>query len=484
MISIDSVPSWRLSPGFHEEPHACYAAVPKARFRSVNARFGPDPVATAEGVATDAEGDGRTVGRGGLRSPLLPGGDLVTAVLDRELMSLADRGGASNLIGARWADVAAAHAMMWPGQERPNPEDPGTPMLVDRVARLDDVPQIATAAARKGLQNPDLLLFGTCNGKRAVQAADAKFSIETARAKQVSVPVVEALLGLGRPLDPLLGSSVDQATIIPGIFLTPDYTLTHLMLERRQGILRATVREAEVVLVPVHASDFFGPMEGSGVMRLLAAVDNLPRSVDDNLLVGLYYMRLARAAIGCWLDATKPLLVFQDQPQVDEVAVEREAAERAAGERSAFQLVRRWNSDVDAIRNQRIAIDQVAMLPIGARDLRVQTTKLAEKQGYVVPSGNQVRRRLGAWYRRELRDRVGPLLPPLPDLSAALAEVARAGAAIAPELDAELARIVAELGKGQASQGDGGGPSGTVGEATGSESAASGVPGEQLGRKR
>jgi hypothetical protein len=414
----------------------------------------------------------------------LPGGNLVAAVLDRELMGLADRGGASNLIGARWADVAAAHAMTWPGQERPNPEDPSSPLLVDRVARLDDVPQIATAAARQGLQNPDLLLFGTSNGKRSIQAADAKFSIETARAKQVSVPVVEALLGLGRPLDPFLGASVDQATIIPGVFLTPDYTLTHLMLERRQGILRATVRDAEVVLVPVQAAEFFGPMEGSGVMRLLAKVDNLPVSVDDSLLVGLYYMRLARAAIGCWLDATKPLLVFQDQPLVDEVAVERETAERATGERSAFQLIRRWNSDVDAIRNQRTAIDQVAMLPIAARDLRVQTMKLAEKQGYVTPSGNQVRRRLGAWYRRELRQRVGPLLPPLPDLTATLAEVARAGEAIAPGLDAELARIVTELGRSQVAQIDGGGPRRTGDRTTGSESEVTGLPEQQLGQKR
>lgn len=383
---------------------------------------------------------------GGIRSPLLPGGDLVAAVLDRELMGLADRGGASNLIGARWADVAAAHAMTWPGQERPNPADPGSPILVERVARLDDVPQIAVAAARQGLQNPDLLLFGTSEGEQSIQAADAKFSIETARAKQVSVSVVEALLELGRQLEPVLGGPVDRAKIIPGIFLTPDYSLTHLMLERRQGILRTTVRDAEVVLVPVVATEFFASMEGAGVMRLLAAVDKLPVSVDVSLLAGLYYMRLARAAIGCWLDATKPLLVFQDQPVVDEEAVECEAAERAIGARSAFELVRRWNSDVDAIRNQRIAVDQVAMLPIAAKDLRALTIKLADKQGHIAPSGNQVRRRLGAWYRRELRQRVGPLLPPVSDLQTSLTEVARAGAAIAAGLDAELSRIVTELG--------------------------------------
>ena len=43
------------------------------------------------------------------RSPLLPGGDLVSALFDREVMGFADRGGASNLVGDRWADIAAAH---------------------------------------------------------------------------------------------------------------------------------------------------------------------------------------------------------------------------------------------------------------------------------------------------------------------------------------------------------------------------------------
>ena len=32
---------------------------------------------------------------------------MVSALFDREVMGLADRGGASNLIGDRWADIAA-----------------------------------------------------------------------------------------------------------------------------------------------------------------------------------------------------------------------------------------------------------------------------------------------------------------------------------------------------------------------------------------
>jgi hypothetical protein len=394
--------------------------------------------------------DGRSI-----RSSLLPGGDLVSAVLDRTVMGLADRGGASNLIGARWADVAAEYAMSWPGQERPNPEDPSLPLLVDRVTRLDDVPQIAAFASRHGLQNPDLLLFGICDGERAIQAADAKFSIETARAKQVSGAVVEGLLGPDGPLDRFLGVPANHTKLIPGVFLSPDYLLTHLTLERRQGILRATVHWSEVVLVPVDAGTFFGEMEGAGLMRLLSRVDGLPLPVDGSLLAGLYYMRLARAAIGCWLDATKPLLVFQDMLDVDESAVEREASARAPGAGSAFQLILRWNDDVDVIRNQRAAVEQVAMLPIANKELRAQIFAISREHQFEPPSANQVRRRLGAWFRRELRARVGPVVPPVPDLGAALDGIARAGAALTPDLPDELRRIVIELGrKGTSHPGD------------------------------
>lgn len=390
--------------------------------------------------------DRRTVDDRIVRSPLLPGGDLVGAVLDRVVMTLADRGGASNLIGARWADVAAAHAQTWPGQTRPNPGDPDAPLLVERVARLDDVPQIAAAASRRGLQNPDLLLFGTCQGTPAIQAADAKFSVETARAKQVSPSVVEGLLGLGDQLGPYIGSPGATALFIPGVFLSPDYPLTHLMLKRRKGILRTTVSRSEVVLVPVRPGAFFGAMEGAGVMHLLAGVDRLPVSVDDSLLAGLYYMRLARAAIGCWVDATKPLLVFQDQPAIEVMAVEREAAGRVLAAASAFDLIQHWNAEVDTIRNQRLAVDQVALLPMGNRDLRAQISHLAKSNGHEPPSVNQVRRRLGAWYRGELRDRVGPILPPVADLPGSLRDIARAGTEIAPRLDTELAKIVMQLG--------------------------------------
>ena len=165
--------------------------------------------------------DGRVI-----RSPLLPGGDLISAVLDRQVMALADRGGASGMIGHRWADVCADWAEQWCGNRSPVPGDSGLPLSVERVARLDARPEIARAASKRGMQNPDLLFLGTRDGTPAIQAADAKFSVETARSKQVSPGVVEALLSVDNLLSPLVGELPGNLAIVPGVFLCPDFPLT------------------------------------------------------------------------------------------------------------------------------------------------------------------------------------------------------------------------------------------------------------------
>ena len=380
-----------------------------------------------------------------VRSPLLPGGDLVAAVLDRTVMGLADRGGASNLVGDRWADVCADYAAGWAGRERPVP-DGGAPLMVERIERLDATPAVAALASRRGLQNPDLLLVGRRNGLAAVQAADAKFSVETARAKQVSPEVVLGLLGLRQELPLVFQGVHENPLLVPGVFLCPDYPLTQIMLRRRHGIVRTTVQADEVVLVPAAPAAFFAPLEGARVMAPLARVDALPVSIDASLLAGLYYFRLARAAIGCWLDATKPLLLFDDKPGPNEAKVVAEAEERAAVAESAFGLLLGWNDDVQTVRNQRAAVDQVAALPVSNRELRVEVDRLSTAIGAPEPpSLNQVRRRLGAWWRGELRSRVGPLAPPVVELPAALAAIARAGREVELHLPAELERVVGEL---------------------------------------
>src|SRR5215211_5637558 len=254
-------------------------------------------------------------------SQQLPGGDLVSALFDREVMGLADRGGASNLIGDRWADIAAAHVTTLIGAELRLHANDQEPLRIVRVERLDATPAVAAAASKRGLQNPDLLLIGQRGDQQAIQAADAKFSVETARSKQVSSEVVLGLLELRDHVPGILSGVGDGIRIESGVFLCPDYPLTHLMLRHRRGIVRTTVHREEVVLVPAAADRFWDGVQGAELIAPLAATDNLPVPPDQDLMAGVYYFRLARAAVGFWLDTTKPLLLHNDLVAVDIDAV-------------------------------------------------------------------------------------------------------------------------------------------------------------------
>jgi hypothetical protein len=384
-----------------------------------------------------------------IRSPLLPGGDIYAALFDRDVMTFADRGGASNLIGDRWADLAAAHAHGWSGGLGWIELADGETAPIDHVDRLDATPRIAAEASRHGLQNPDLLLVGGDEHGQIIQAADAKFSIETARSKQVSPEVVLGLLGLRDRLPELLPDLQDSAHIEPGIFLSPDYPLTHMVLrgDRRglRGIMRPTVEPHEVVLVPTEPARFWDGVPGARVMTPLAELDELPLRPSQSLLTGVYYFRLARAAVGFWLDATKPLLLFNDRVDLDEDAVRVEAEHRARHANSAIALIWQWDADVQTVRNQRASIEQVAGLPIPGRELRPRAAAIAESLGAEAPSANQVRRRLSGWFRAELRERVGPVNPPVANLPDVLRQIAYIGKELTPQVDRELERIVREL---------------------------------------
>jgi hypothetical protein len=398
----------------------------------------------AQLAAATEEADHRIV-----RSRLLPGGDLVTAVLNRQVMVLADRGGASGEVGRRWADMSADAVATLVGQSSPVPGGGPAPFVIERVARLDDIPRIATTASKRGLQNPDFLFVGTADGRQAIQAADAKFSVETARSKQVSPAVVEALFGLGELMRPIIGEISPEIDILPGVFLSPDYPLTEMMLRGRHGIVKATVNASEVMLIPASARAFFAPLEGASLMPVLAAVDALPIQIDASLLAGLYYFRLSRAAIGCWLDAVRPLLGLNDQITVDEAAVRAEAEVRAGRAASAFDLILSWDADVDSVRAQRAAVEQVAGLPLMSKELRGWIETASRQAGCEPPSANQVRRRLGAWFRAQLREQVGLMSPPVENFGEQLREVGRVAATLTPRLEAETRRIVAELGAQQ-----------------------------------
>jgi len=267
---------------------------------------------------------GRVVADNEIRSSLLPGGDFTSAVLNRQLMAYADRGGASGIIGDRWADHCGDVVEGWAGGVS---DVPGgrPPIQIDRVARLDAYPRIAHLASKRSLQNPDFIVIGTQEGHPAIQAADAKFSIETARSRQVSVEVLSALLALRVEMEPATGVIDPEARIEPGFFMSPDYPLTQLMMRRRYGIMRVSVHDDEVEILKVDPAAFFAGAEGVEVMRVLAGVDALPVSIDDSLLAGLYYFRVARAAIGSWVDSVRPLLQMNDRVEIDIPAIVAEA---------------------------------------------------------------------------------------------------------------------------------------------------------------
>jgi hypothetical protein len=81
-----------------------------------------------------------------------------------------------------------------------------------------------------------------------------------------------------------------------------------------------------------------------------------------------------------------------------------------------------------------------------SKELRGWIESAARQLGCAPPSANQVRRRLGAWFRGQLRERVGPMSPPVEDFGEQLRELGRVAAALTPRLAGETRRIVAELG--------------------------------------
>lgn len=380
-----------------------------------------------------------------VRSHALPGGDLVSATLNRQVMGLADRGGSSGLVGKRWADWCAEWMQSQVGSLSQVPAGTGDPFVIERFARLDDLPRIASVASKRGLQNPDVVIVGNRADRSILQAADAKFSVETARSKQVSPAVVEALLGLGSLVRSLTGDITDEIEFVPGVFLSPDFSLTHLMLQGRHGITRATVHPSEVVLVPVDPSAFFRPLQAASVIPILSALDDLPVTADESLLAGLYYFRLARATVGSWIDSVRPLLTHNDVIDVDEAALETEARRRSGEARSAFDLVLRWDADVEAIRARRAAVDQVTGLPVMTKDLRNAIDSATGGKPENGPSVNQLRRRLGSWFRGEIRSAAGPIMPDEADFSGTLQDLAAISRAVAKGLPERTAAVIREL---------------------------------------
>lgn len=376
-------------------------------------------------------------------SDIFPGGSLLAAIFDRDLMRLSDRGGASGMIGDRWAEICAetiAHGSYRDGQSLA--PDPGS---VTRAVRLDDIPAIAAAASRRKLQNPDFVLLGGDDARPWAQAVDAKFSAETARSRQVSAAMLEELLSIGPVVSEQVGDLAADIELRDGWFLCPDYSLTHYMINQRRGTHRIAVTRRELALIPVTAPAFLSGIEGRPLVELFATIDGVARQCDESLLLTLYELRIARAAVACWLDQNRPLLGPKELVALDLDAVEASARERARGGRSGWSVIARWDDDAEETRRQRLAVDHVAAVPVSGAELRREIEEAAAAVGVEAPSANRVRRRIGAWYRDRLLEAVGPLLPPVADFGSVLDALGQHARALRADVASETTDIILEM---------------------------------------
>lgn len=378
-----------------------------------------------------------------LKSPVFPGGSLLQAIFDRDLMRLSDRGGASGLIGDRWSDMCSEAMGDWPGA---SVHALGQDVQIDRVVRLDAVPAIARTASRKKLQNPDFIVVGESDSGPIGFSADAKFSIETAGASQVSSDALKALLEIGPVLTDTLGALEDETSITDGIFLSPDYSLTHYMLGRTRGYRSVSVDPAHVTLLPVTAVGFFKPVEASALIPLYADADGYGEESRRSLLAALYYFRLVRAGIGCWYDEHGSLLIPKQKPELDLVAVDARAHELAGTAMSGWEIVEQWDVQAETVRAQREAVTQATSAPIVSRELRTQLEVAARSAGVTeMPSLNKVRRRIGLWFRDKLIEEFGLIMPPVQNFPEVLQQLTGRANELKPDLERMTKQIISEM---------------------------------------
>ncbi len=385
--------------------------------------------------------------KGNIRSDLLPGGSLISAILDRRLMMWSDRGGASRYFGDRWSEQCTSALESWVGTEQPLRS--GEPFELEAVIRLDSNPQIAIQAGRHKLVNPDFVLYGRRrDGELVVRAADAKFAVDTIKPVQVSAEALEALLavegGLVREtIEQQVRTLLDhEIAVEPGVFVSPISPLTDFLLPRVASGPRAKIHPDDVILIPVDPVEMFQGLPMTPLVGPLARIDRLPVSPREHILSAMYYFRVACACFWMWAEEHAPILSLEPAPGGTAATVGPEVERRARRQESAFGLVSQWMDEIDEVARARRSFYDVARMPVAMRDLRtmVEAAGRTGERGLI----RQVRGRLEQEYRQLLVEEVGevPSRPsrPLPDI---LLDVARANKRLAPELKDLAARLVA-----------------------------------------
>jgi hypothetical protein len=324
----------------------------------------------------------------------------------------------------------------------------GRPLIVNRdlhgslsaVADIDAIPGLASFASNRALQNPDFLLTLQAEDGPILVAADAKFSIETAKPRQVSAEMLTALLeSPGTPVE----ADVDvRGRERDGFFIAPDYEVTRLVLDGAVGILRTAIPSHQAYLIDISPERLFARPDLPPMLDTLAGMDGSPDAWRSDLVAALYYGRCAFACAGCRVDESKPLLGTTDASQTAP-DLGRELDRRAIRARSAWRLVQWWDRDAEAVRAARVSVHQAADLGVPNRELRALVEQEAKRQGKEAPSMSRIRRELAYWTNQELANRFGIIYYPVPDLGNLIRDIRRAVGQLRPSLPERIHSIVA-----------------------------------------
>jgi hypothetical protein len=385
---------------------------------------------------------------------LLPGGNLISALFDRQLTMWSDRGGASRDFGDRWSERVSEALTAQIGTERRLRDNDA--YILEAVVRLDDDVRIAEQAGRHKLTNPDFVLFGRRTDRTPiVQAADAKFAVDTIKPNQVSAEALQALLdvenGLAREAleQDIHNHDVLAAEAVSGVFVSPlgpltDYFLPRLLTDPRQAIDRR-----QIELIEADPVELFDGMLPARLITPLAQLDRLPTSPRSNLLATMYYYRVACACAWLWVEDRTPLLALDPRIEIDPGLLSDEVGSRAGRADSAFQLVSDWFDDVEIVSRNRKSLEEVLSLPVRMAEIR----QLVERAG----AGDDrrmvriVRATLDRTFRMKVIELVGDV-PAHPEeaFGDVLMRVAEASRKQRPEMMKLARTLVAEFAEAKA----------------------------------
>ena len=363
-------------------------------------------------------------------------------------MMWSDRGGASRDFGDRWSERVSEALTAQIGTERTLPG--GESYRLDAVVRLDDNPRIAEQAGRHKLTNPDFVLFGrTLDGAPILQAADAKFAVDTIKPAQVSAEALQALLdvehGLARKAleQAIHDPDVVSATAQRGVFVSPVSPLTDYFLPRLLDDPNQTVDPSQVELIGADPARLFAGLVPSRLIGPLARIDHLPASPRTHLLAAMYYFRVACACSWLWVEDRTPLLSRGAAPEINSDELANEVSERSRAVESAYQLVSAWYEDVEVVSRSRKSLQEVMSLPIRMGEIRqmVDAAGAVDDRRIV----RLVRAALDRTFRQRVIDLIGEI-PAHPDepVGDMLLRAAQASRELRPEMNKLAKTLVAE----------------------------------------